>query len=334
MKRINVAITGFGSIGKRVATLLMARHQDYRQRFSLDIRITGVCGASAGLIDANGISRERLEDRHSFVPSVTGPTFIDCVPADVLIEAGPSDFRTGGPALAYIRTALRRRMHVIAISKGALALDVEGLLNESHRQGVSLRFSGATAAALPTIDLLQYNLAGCRVTQVEAILTGTTNLILSEMMDQGCTFEEALQNAQRLGIAEPDPSYDVEGWDTACKLTIIANAIFKAGFNVQSLPRTGIRHISPNDVQIWKAQGLMPRLVGFINHSGDATDGGVELRLFPQDHPFTYAHGKMKAIRVVTDEMGELCVMGGASDPLATAAAALKDFEHTLASMP
>lgn len=333
MKTIDVAITGFGNIGRRIAELLLARRQDYREHFSVEVRITGVCGASAGLIETNGLSPQSLADRQGFVPAMTGHTFIDRVPADILFECGPSDYRTGGSALTYIRQALSRRIHVIAISKGALVLDIEGLLVEARRQDVSLRISGATAAALPTVDLLQYNLAGCQIRQVEAILTGTTNLILSEMMDRDCSFKEALGKAQQLGIAEPDPSFDVDGWDTAGKVTIIANAVFKAGLDVQSLPRMGIRHVSPADVKAWRAQGLMPRLTGFIDRSGDDTRAGVELRLYPSEHPFAHVHGKTKAIRVVTDEMGELTVTGGASDPLATAAAALKDFEHTLAAM-
>jgi homoserine dehydrogenase len=333
MKTVSVAITGFGSIGRRVAQLLISRSQDYRERLAIDVRITGVCGSSAGLIDADGLSQQRLDARDGYTPALSGQSFIEQVPADVLIEAGPSDFKTGGAALGYIRTALSRRLHVIAISKGALVVDVEGLQAEAQRQGRTLRISGATASALPTIDLFQYNLAGCRVRLVEAILTGTTNLILSSMMDQDCTFDEALRKAQELGIAEPDPSFDIDGWDTACKLTIIGNAVFHAGLDVQTLPRVGIRHVGPDDVRGWRSRGVVPRLVGFIDRSGDTTRAGVELRLFAQEHPFARVHDRTKAIRIVTEEMGELVVIGGASDRLATAAAALKDLEHTLALM-
>lgn len=333
MRKVNLAITGFGKIGRRVAGLLLARRQDYLARLAVDLRITGVCGSSAGLVDAQGLSQERLDARQDFVPGCTGRAFVDRVPADVLFETGPSDFRTGGPALDYIRAALGRGLHVIAVSKGALVVDVRGLQAEARRRRVSLRISGATASALPTIDLLEYNLAGCRVRLVEAILTGTTNLILSEMMDRDCTFDDALRKAQHLGIAEPDPSFDVDGWDTACKLAIIGNAVFDARLDVHALPRSGIRHVSPADVRDWRARGLVPRLTGFLDRSAEETRAGVELRLFSQAHPFARVHDRTKAIRVVTDEMGEFTVMGGASDPLATAAAALKDLEHTLASM-
>ncbi|WP_431257729.1 homoserine dehydrogenase [Roseateles chitinivorans] len=330
MSRLNIAITGFGGIGRKVAELLAARADRYRQQFDQDVRIVGVCGGSAGLIDDAGLSLAALADRSGYTPGLTGEAFIDQVPADVLIEASPTDFRTGGAALGYIRTAFRRQMHVVAISKGALVHDFPGLHAEATRRGLALKVSGAAGSAMPTVDLVQYNLAGCEVKSLAAIVTGTTNIILSEMMDRECDFADALAEAQRLGIAESDPTLDTHGWDTACKIAILCSAAFGEVVDVQTMKRQGITHVTLADVRRWKAQGLMPRLVGRIDRSGGTCDASVGIELCGPDHPFARAHGRAKAVHVVTDLMGDLTLVGGGSSPYGTAAAALKDLEHLL----
>ncbi len=330
MARLHIAITGFGGIGRKVAELLSARTARYRQQFDLDVRVVGICGSSAGLIDEGGLSLEALSDRAGYTQGLTGETFIEQVPADLLIEASPTDFRTGGAALGYIRQAFHRQMHVIAISKGALVRDFPGLHAEASRRGLALKVSGAAGSAMPTVDLVQYNLAGCEVTSLSAIVTGTTNIILSEMMDRECDFADALAEAQRLGVAESDPTLDTHGWDTACKIAILCSAAFGDVIDVQTMERQGIDHVTLADVRRWKAQGVVPRLVGRVDRSTGACEASVGIALCGPDHPFARAHGRAKAVHVVTDLMGELTLVGGGSSPYGTAAAALKDLEHIL----
>ncbi len=327
MQRWNIAITGFGSIGKAVAGIIPEREQHYKTRYAADVRIVGVCGSQAGLIDPAGLPWTQGAEL-SLQPGVTGPGFVERAQADVLIEAGPTDFKTGGSGYLYIREALSRGTHAITISKGALVFDYAGLAELARLNGVKLKISGATSAALPTIDLLQYNLAGCQILEVEGILTGTTNFVLSKMMG-GMSFAAAVAEAQRLGIAEPDPRFDAEGWDTACKVNILANAAFGANLKLQDIPRDGIEHITQADIDRWHADGLTPKLVGRIHNDAGNVRASVELKTYPLDHPFAQVTAKMKAIRVTTDMMGEITAIGVTS-PTATAAAAMKDFEHLL----
>ncbi|ANH67223.1 homoserine dehydrogenase [Mitsuaria sp. 7] len=330
MSRLNIAITGFGGIGRKVAELLSARAERYQRHYGLDVRIVGVCGSSAGLIDETGLGLDALSDRAGYTPGLTGDTFIGQVPADLLIEASPTDFRTGGAALGYLRTALRRQMHVIAISKGALVHDFPGLQALASRQGLALKVSGAAGSAMPIVDLVQYNLAGCEVSSLAAIVTGTTNIILSEMMDRECDFADALAEAQRLGVAESDPTLDTHGWDTACKIAILCSAAFGDVIDVQAMKRQGIDHVTLDDVRRWKSQGVVPRLVGRVDRSAGVCEASVGIELCGPDHPFAQAHGRTKAVHVVTDLMGDLTLVGGGSSPYGTAAAALKDLEHIL----
>ncbi|MFN4212057.1 MAG: homoserine dehydrogenase, partial [Devosia sp.] len=220
MQVIRVAIAGLGGVGRATAKLLLDRRDRYRQFYDADLRLVAVCGSRSGLADPHGLEVERLE---ALEPGLTGPAFIEASGADILIEAGPSDFRTGGSGLNYIRSALSGGSDAIVISKGALVHSGTELRSLARSTGARLKLSGAAAAALPTIDLLEHSLKGCEVLEIEGILNATTNYLLDAMMYQNLGFDEALTRAQAGGFAEADPRNDTEGWDTACKLLILAN---------------------------------------------------------------------------------------------------------------
>lgn len=333
-------ITGFGSVGWHVANLLARRKERYAETYNAEVKLIAVCKSHSGLYDPAGLSLAECKafqandltslDRHKHSPNFTGPGFVPQAGVDVLIEAGPTNFVTGEPGSSYIRTALEHSIHAIALSKGALVLDYAGLADLAHTHGVMLKISGATAAALPTIDLLQYNLAGCEIQSVRGIFTGTTNFILSKMAEEQMSVTEAVSLAQQLGIAEPDPSFDIEGWDTACKLTILANAVFGTSLKLDDVSREGIGTVEPETLRACCEQKLVPKLVGKIERTLQGVFAQVGVEYLPLDHPLAQVRGTTKAIHVQTDVMGDFLVIGGKSDPQAAAAAALKDFEHIL----
>lgn len=333
MKTIRLAITGFGNVGKRVAHLVEERQHYLNSQFGVRLIVTGVCGSSRGLIDPDGISPEKIQAKNAYEAGLTGAHFIEQVPADILIEAGPSNYVTGQPGREYIHLALSRGIHIVTISKGALVVDGPKIIQTARETGSQLRMSGAAASALPTIDFLTYDLAGTRIEAIEAILTGTTTFVLDTMLAQDMSFEEALSEAQRRGIAEPDPSFDIDGWDTAAKVTIIANAVFGAALDINDLPRQSLREASVEALTDWQNQGLTPRLVGYIENTDTGIEAGVDMRLYSQLHPFSLTKGSSKGLSVRTTEMGEFNIVGGASDPTATAAAAMKDIDHIISSL-
>ncbi|MDH2540393.1 homoserine dehydrogenase [Acinetobacter baumannii] len=330
MKRINVAICGFGRIGQQIAELLLNRSTYYKQKYQIDARLVGVCNSSSGLIDQEGLQAVKWLDKTQYQAGLTEQKFLEKVQADVIIETGPSDYVTGGKGLFYLNYALTHSMNAIAVSKGALVVEGKKLINLAHQHNKKLFFSGATAAALPTVDLCEYNLAGCQILEVEGVFTGTTNFILNDMLQHECAFTESLEKAQAKGIAETDSSFDVDGWDTAAKITILANTVLGADVKIQDIPRQGISHVTTEHIRDWKKENIIPRLVGFIHIKNQQIQTGVELRLVPANHPFAHLQGSNKCIRVLTQEMGEFVVSGGASAQLATAVAALKDFELML----
>lgn len=329
MRTFKLAIAGFGGVGRATAQLLLARRPRYRQIYGADIRLVAVCGSRSGLIDPEGLEPDRLS---TLRPMPTGPQFVAASGAEILIEAGPTDFRTGGPGLDYIRSALSAGTDTIVISKGALVHSGTQLRALASSSGAMLKLSGAAAAALPTLDLVEHSLKGCEVLEVEGILNATTNYLLDAMMTKGFDLDTALREAQRGGFAEADPRNDTEGWDTACKLLILANFGLNADLTMDDLDVQGIQVVTPAHLAAWQREGVVPKLVGRIARAGGGLSAGVGVRTYPLSDPLAHVRGKDKAIRIRTDAMGETLAIGAGQEPLATAAAALKDLEHILAA--
>ena len=169
MKRVNLAICGFGRIGQQIAELLLNRTTYYKQKYQIDARLVGVCNSSSGLIDQEGLQASKWLDKTKYQVGLTEQKFLEQVQADVIIETGPSDYVTGGKGLFYLDYALTHSMNAIAVSKGALVVEGRKLINLAHQHNKKLFFSGATAAALPTVDLFEYNLAGCQILEIEGV---------------------------------------------------------------------------------------------------------------------------------------------------------------------
>lgn len=327
MQILKVAIAGFGGVGRATAHLLLSRRERYRRLYGTEVRLVAVCGSKSGLADAEGLSLDRLE---ALELGLTGPDFVAASGAAVLIEAGPSDHRTGGPGLAYLRAALSDGLDAIVISKGALVHSGRELRERAKSSGAMLRISGAAAAALPMIDLVEHSLLGCKVLQVEGLLNATTNYLLDAMTARGIGFEEALRQAQAGGFAEADPRNDTEGWDTAAKLLILANFGLGLDLAMNDLAVTGIQEVTREEIAAWRRGGLVPKLVGSLVREQGAVRAAVGIRAYPSNDPLARVTGKNKAIRITTDAMGETIAISSGTEPLATAAAALKDLEHIL----
>ncbi len=257
------------------------------------------------------------------------PTFCltEALEADetgVLVECTPSDIKHGEPALSHIYQALEAGWHVVTANKGPLVVDFRGLKEKAAKNRVSLGLSAAAAAALPTLDVALYSLAGTEVRSIEGILNGTTNYMLTRM-SQGLDYKMALREAQKLGIAEPDPSLDVEGWDTAGKMLIITNAIFNAGFTLENIHVEGITNIPSELRERARKEGKCIKLLGRFAHLDGTPKIETTLSLIDSYHPLYGVNGAQKGITFHTDTMDSVTVIGGKSDPRGAAAALLKD---------
>ena len=335
MKRIPLVVTGYGNVGRAFFSLLREKTEDLERRYGLVPEIMAVSRAEGSFY-----SGEPLEVRHvsrAGDPWTKGnpiwreglrPTAViaELGPGGCLVECTLSDLETGEPGLSYISSAFHGGWNAVAASKGALVVGLPMLRALAAANGVCLKFSGATAAALPTLDVGLVSLAGARIEGLQGILNGTSNYILTRM-GEGLDYGEALKEAQDKGIAEPDPASDVGGWDTAAKILLITNACLGTEYVLKDVHVRGIVGISVEFVQSARREG---RAVKLLATAAPGRQGGrwsldVRPSLVEASHPLVHVNGTEKGITFLTDSMGSVTVTGGRSNPRGAAAALLKD---------
>ena len=343
-EQIRVIVCGFGRVGREFARLIHEKSERMQAAYGLDAVIVGIGELNGSLHCPGGLNPADTADAFereggfaghpNLVADWQGLDLVRSAQAEVFIETTPTDIRTGEPALSHIREALGRGMNVVSANKGPFIHAYRELTGLARKRNASLKISAAAAAALPTIDVAETCLAGAEILGVEGVLNGTTNFILSRMRTNGQSYEEALAEAQALGIAETDPTLDVEGFDTANKLALITNVCMGADLTPDDVERTGIAGMSLEDVQRASAAGKIMRLVG-VSKRDEA--GRVSARVAPEllspDHPLAGVEGAEKGITYTSDTMDRVTVVGGKSDPRGAAAALLKDliniYRHT-----
>jgi homoserine dehydrogenase len=328
-------LTGFGHVSRAFITLLREKADALERVYGLRVEVMAVVKADGCLF-----SGQPLEARHVFKdgePWVEGnpdwragmrmsDLFEPSRKGGCLVECTPSNIKTGEPGLSYITAALENGWNVVTASKGALVIAFRKLRSLASERGLALKFGGATAAALPTIDVGLISLAGAAIEGIQGILNGTSNYILTKMAD-GLSYEEALEEARRWGIAEPDPSMDVEGWDSAAKLLLIANACLNQDFVLDDVRVSGLTGMKPGLVGEARKEGKAVKLLASAAPRKSGRGWSLEVRpsLLDPSHPLFHVNGTEKGITFFTDTMGSVTLMGGRSNPRGAAAALLKD---------
>ncbi len=332
---VKVCLSGFGNVGRHFARLVSERAPEISKKYGFELSLRAVAELNGGVLSSGPIDISELlrcweagaiwSYPEAGTTASKGVEIIRQCEADVLVEATPTNIVDGEPGISHFRTAMQRGMHVVTLSKGPMVVAFREMMEVAKHNAVSLRYSGATAAALPAFDVASHCLAGSSITLFEGILNGTTNYVLDQMASRKITYKEALGEAQQLGVAEPDPTLDVSGWDTACKTIILANSIFGSDIKPDDLNVEGITHLLPEDVDRALARGNVLKLIGRAAIEGGELKVSVAPQQISEEHMFAAVRGTTKAVRFESDTMGELVVMGGKSDPRAAAAAALKD---------
>ena len=210
-------------------------------------------------------------------------------------------------------------MEVVSANKGPIVLFYREIHELARQKGCGVHISAATAAALPTLDVGQVCLAGTRLLEIEGILNGSTNYILTRMQQDGCGYEVALKEAQELGIAETDPSYDVEGKDTACKLVILANDIFGIDSTYKDVEIEGIIGVTLESLKLASDKGYTIKLIGEV---GERLR--VAPRLVPKDHILAVG-GTLNIMSLNTDLAGDITITGKGAGAIETSSSILSD---------
>jgi homoserine dehydrogenase len=237
---------------------------------------------------------------------------------DVVVDLMACDFASAEPSLSVMLDAFQAGAHVVTASKTPLARYWAQMHSAAESAGRRLGYSGSAGAALPAVAVARSLARADRITSFEGVLTGTTTFVLDETA-RGSTLEEAVAKAQREGVAEPDPSTDIEGWDTAAKVVILANTLWGTSADLNDAKVTGL-------VSRYRSTpGKKVRLVGSGARKGDDVSLEVAPKPLPQDHPLASLKGLEKGIIFFGDSIGRVVTSGGRSNPAGAAAAVLGD---------
>jgi homoserine dehydrogenase len=262
---LKLALIGYGNVGRALARLLRQKRRDY------PFTITGVHTLRHGsVVDAAGLPLE--PDFGARMGSVE--EFLDAAAADAAVELTTLNPSTGEPAIAHIRAAFLRRMHVVTANKGPIAHAYAALREEAARAGVGFRFESAVMDGAPVFNLWRECLPGVKVQGFTGVLNSTSKVVI-ETMERGGSFEEGLEAARAMGITEADGAYDIEGWDSAAKTAALANVLMDARTTPQDVSTRGIARLTPERVREIARRGKTVRLVS----RGRVGKSGVNLRV-------------------------------------------------------
>lgn len=332
---MRIAIIGYGGVGKALVKLINNK-KEHLLKENIEISINYIIGSSGGVYDNDGIQLQdiiefsQIERNLSKYPKggskdITFEMLINNRDVDYIIEMTPTNIETGEPGLTHIRTALENGINVVTSNKGPILLEYRKLNKLARENNVELGIGCTTGGALPTINGGINDMAGAEIKSIEGILNGTTNFILKDMEDNGSSYLESLNKAQNQGIAETDPSLDVEGWDTASKLLILTNVLMGVDKRLENIEVEGITNITPDKISQAKLEGRKYKLVGkTVNDNGIITMS-VRLKELSMEDPLYIVDGKNKAVRYTSDTLGDLTLIGGASGVTPAAASILRD---------
>lgn len=345
MKRFGIMMSGLGNVGQSFLAIMQSQAALLRKRYDLELRVVaavdsgGAAVAAAGLDLAAILAQKRARQSVAALASVgqAGVSAIDLVgqvEAELLLEATPVNLQTAQPGLETSLRALRRGMHVVLANKGPLALAYRQLaelsdIGEGEDRGAAkdwpaLRFSACVGGSLPTINIGRRDLAGAQILRVEAVLNGTTQGIL-RAMEQGMEYGEALAEMQRRGLAETDPSLDVDGWDAANKLTIVANAVLRQPTTLRDIEVQGITAVTADDLRAYVEQGQRVVLLCLAEQVEGTYRLSVRPTALPLYHPLARMSDDEMGLVYYTDVAGVQTATSMERDPVPTAAAMLRD---------
>jgi homoserine dehydrogenase len=313
MKPVKIGILGLGTVGCGTISVLARNGQEIARRAGREISI--IQASARDLKKKRPCATDGIKLVQDPYEVVRNPEI------EVVVEL------IGGyePARALVLEAIANGKHVVTANKALIAVHGNEIFAQAQKKGVMVAFEAAVAGGIPIIKAVREGLAGNRIEWIAGIINGTSNFILTEMRDKGADFADALKEAQRLGYAEADPTFDVEGIDTAHKLTILAAIAFGIPLKFKQAYTEGITRITRMDVQYAENLGYRLKLLGIARRA----NGGVELRvhptLIPERRLIANVDGAMNAVLIKGDAVGPTLFYGAGAGAEPTASAVVAD---------
>ena len=344
MQTYRLAIIGFGNVGQGFTQILRDEGAELAQQYGARFQIVAVCDLLKGSVhDPKGIDPAALLDSIAATATLDRVTAtldrvaapdrreawnaletIERSHADVVIELSYTDLKTGEPAITHLRRALELGKHVVTTNKGPIALQYPELKALADKNGVDIGAEGTVMSGTPSLRMAQELLSAARIRKIQGIVNGTTNYILTQM-EAGATYADALKDAQAKGYAEADPTGDVEGFDAAGKVVIMANLLMGQSLTLADVDRQGITRLTPDDIAAAKAAGERWKLIGRVETIGDKVTASVQPTRLPVHHPLASVSGATNAITFSTDLLGDVTLVGPGAGRIETGYAIVGD---------
>jgi homoserine dehydrogenase len=323
---LDLHIIGFGVVGRGVAKALSRPGPDGRAQ---PFRVVAVTDRSGTVVDEAGLDLQKLvrvKEKHGDVARAgehkpwNGEQAIRNVRADIVVEVTPTNIVDGEPGITHIAEAMRLGKHVVTANKGPFALQFHKIAALAQRSGVALKYGGSVCGAVPIIELVRDALVGNDVSAIRGVMNGSCNYILSRMEKTGDEFDVVLAEAAKLGITETDPSQDIDGWDAASKLVILANAVMHRPLTIRDVKVEGIRGVTAEHIKAAKKNGKVIRLIATI------TREVAEVKPVELDAGSGLAvDGTLNVAVVETDLAKDITIVGRGAGQMETASAILGD---------
>jgi len=329
MKTARILLLGFGVIGRGFAQVLPEKSEYIRRKHGVELKVVGIGERDGCLVGKGGVDlKAALEvrdkgqwlDKLSQWKKMSSKEMIESVPADVAVEVVPSNIKTGEPGAGLIEAALKKGLHVVSSDKCAVAHRFSELRELAEQKGVWFLYEGAAGGGMPLMNLARECIQADEVKSMEGILNGTTNYILTKMSKGGMDLETALREAQELGYAEADPTYDVEGIDAAAKAVILANDIMGMDKKFSDVRIKGIMGVTKEAVQLAKKNGYVIKLIAEIRNNRLS----VGPKLVPEDHPLNI-ESNLNAVMFKTDISRDVTIIGRGAGGRETQSAIFSD---------
>ena len=325
---MRIILCGFGVVAQSLAKLLESRSNELYSRYGLKPRIVGVFDTKGSTHDTAGLNLQKLIEVKKKFGSVklydkskshlSGIEMIKTLDADIMIETTASNYKDAEPGMTHIITAMKRKMHVISVNKGPLALAFPSLMELAEFNQVLLRFSGTVGGGTPILDYAKNSLRGEKIISFQGILNGTTNYILTNMAN-GMSFDEALSDAKSRGYVEADESLDLDGLDAGAKLVILANWIMGMKVTMPDIIREGIRNVTSDDIRNAERNSSSIKLIASCD--GNLRVSPIEIK---NDNPLC-VDGTLNAIAFTSEHSGTQTIIGRGAGGTETASSILRD---------
>jgi len=311
-KPLKALFVGFGNVGQKVVEILFNEREKHPGTHSLNLSVVGIVTRSRGsLVNNNGVditkALQEIRDLGRFswtnfeLTSINGIDAVRQLDYDVLVELSTLSIAgRGEPGLSHVREALMRGKHVVTANKGPAAFAYHELRSLADKHGVMFLHESTVMDGTPVFSLASHGLRGCTITGVSGVLNSTTNFVLSRM-ELGESLDEAVKIAQREGFAEADPSHDLEGWDAAAKITVLANALMGASLTPYDVQRSGIMGVTVAETQQIRKQGKRLKLICKAWRENGTVLAKVGLESIEQGHPFAPLHESGSILMIETD---------------------------------